>query len=84
VFGGAPNALRQPQNIFESVESSMWHSSPITVSNVSAMTRQAYRSRPSYPVAEALCDHTTRSAGMQRVTAKHLNDSDTHRGRPVS
>ena len=30
VFGGAPNSLRQPQNIFVAVESSTWHSSPIT------------------------------------------------------
>ena len=31
-FGGAPNSLRQPQNIFVVVESSTWHSRPITLS----------------------------------------------------
>jgi hypothetical protein len=40
VFGGAPNAFRHPQNIFVSVESSMWHSSPITVSYSVAMSGQ--------------------------------------------
>jgi hypothetical protein len=45
-FGG-PDALRHLQNIFVSGESSTWHSSLITVSYAFAMTRQAYRSRPS-------------------------------------
>jgi hypothetical protein len=49
--------LRHPQNIFVRVESSTWHSSPITVSNVSAMTSQAYLSRPSDPVAKRSRDH---------------------------
>src|SRR5437588_6555515 len=35
VFGGEPNSLRHPQNIFVAVESSTWHSSPMTVSNSS-------------------------------------------------
>ena len=38
VLGSSPNPLRQPQNIFVRVESSTWHSSPMTVSS-SAMTR---------------------------------------------
>src|SRR5688500_13221246 len=46
VFGGAPNSLRQPQNILVSVESSTWHSRPITVS-YAAMTREAYRTTPT-------------------------------------
>jgi len=37
-LGSSPNAFRQPQNIFVRVESSTWHSSPMTVSS-SAMTR---------------------------------------------
>ena len=32
VFGGAPNSFTQPQNIFVAVESSTWHSRPMTVS----------------------------------------------------
>ncbi len=30
VFGGAPNSVEQPQNIFDAVPSSTWVSSPIT------------------------------------------------------
>ena len=37
VFGGAPNSLRQPQNIFVRVASSTWHSSPMTVSYMSTV-----------------------------------------------
>ena len=33
VLGSAPNASRHPQNIFVSVSSSTWHSSPITASH---------------------------------------------------
>jgi hypothetical protein len=32
VFGSAPKTFAQGQNIFVAVESSTWHSSPITVS----------------------------------------------------
>jgi hypothetical protein len=32
VFGSPPKVVWQPQNIFEAVASSTWHSSPITVS----------------------------------------------------
>ena len=45
VFGGDPNALRHPQNIFVAVESSTWHSRPITVSY--AVTTTAYRGEPT-------------------------------------
>ena len=38
VLGSSPNPLRQPQNILVRVESSTWHSNPMTVSS-SAMTR---------------------------------------------
>jgi hypothetical protein len=41
VFGHAPNSFLHPQNIFVSVESSTWHSRPMTLS-YSAMTREAY------------------------------------------
>src|SRR5438045_1364939 len=34
VLGGAPNALGHPQNILVAVESSTWHSRPMTVSNL--------------------------------------------------
>src|SRR5438874_7132711 len=43
VFGGEPNSLRHPQNIFVAVESSTWHSSPMTVSNSSVMRARRYR-----------------------------------------
>ena len=33
VLGSSPNSLRQPQNIFVRVESSTWHSNPMTVSS---------------------------------------------------
>src|SRR3954464_13018058 len=33
VFGSAPNTLAQPQNIFVAVESSTWHSRPMTASH---------------------------------------------------
>ena len=48
VLGGAPNSFGHPQNIFVAVESSTWHSSPITVSNSSATsnTIPVSRSRP--------------------------------------
>ena len=32
VLGSAPNSFRHPQNILVRVESSTWHSRPITVS----------------------------------------------------
>src|SRR5436190_23979578 len=32
VFGGAPNSFGHPQNILVAVESSTWHSRPMTVS----------------------------------------------------
>ncbi len=38
MLGSSPNPLRQPQNILVRVESSTWHSNPMTVSS-SAMTR---------------------------------------------
>ena len=38
MLGSSPKPLRQPQNIFVRVESSTWHSNPMTVSS-SAMTR---------------------------------------------
>src|SRR5437763_2026936 len=39
VFGGDPNSLRHPQNIFVALASSTWHSNPITVSNASGIVR---------------------------------------------
>src|SRR5438477_7896407 len=38
VFGSAPNSFRQAQNILVAVESSTWHSRPMTVSR-SAVVR---------------------------------------------
>src|SRR5687768_8438505 len=38
VLGAAPNAVEAPENIFDSVESWVWTSSPITVSHCIAIT----------------------------------------------
>jgi hypothetical protein len=46
VFGGTPNSLRQPQNIFVSVESSTWHSRPITDSYAAMSAKPIERRRP--------------------------------------
>jgi hypothetical protein len=39
VFGAAPNTFAHPQNIFVRVDSSTWHSSPMTVSKSVGMRR---------------------------------------------
>src|SRR6188472_1223797 len=39
VLGGAPNTLAHEQNILVAVESSTWHSRPITASYAIALTR---------------------------------------------
>src|SRR5207247_6012842 len=57
VFGGAPNSLRQPQNIFARVDSSTWHSRPRTVSKSSPM-RVVSLAAPG-PILEPM----TRTAG---------------------
>ena len=50
VFGGAPNHFaEQPQNIFERVSSSTWHSMPMIVSYrvATVMASTTVRARPA-------------------------------------
>jgi hypothetical protein len=42
-LGGDPNSLRHPQNIFVRVDSSTWHSNPMTDSKISAMRPKSSR-----------------------------------------
>ena len=49
VFGGAPNQwAEQPQNIFERVSSSTWHSMPMIVSYRTATVIATEQARPAY------------------------------------
>ncbi len=47
VFGGAPNAVAQPQKIFVCVSRRAWTSRPMTVSHMEADYRVVRRSRPT-------------------------------------
>src|SRR2546423_10048522 len=72
VLGAAPNSLRHPQNIFVAVESSTWHSSPITVSNSVAdgdICSERYRPATALnsPMSLPACTVGARSAMAVKV-----------------
>src|SRR5437588_8953073 len=87
VLGGEPNSLRHPQNIFVAVESSTWHSSPMTVSNSSVMRARRYRlsgvRREDREVASLQRLHGTEVAFVQREHTRGPQSLGQHDHRRV-